>query len=307
MSDALVVFVGFVVFCCWFVWGWFLCCLVCCCFITLSALKKKTCPEAGMAIREVGVQRRLIRISTICVCSGSCGLEMDAMSVSLGSKELGINLFVMKKEAGYWKLKVILFNIYLTLCSSSRSLFPSHSLRSSDSWIFGCGWSLGLGARVTQVILRGLTGSCFICCHYYWEDIYIQSVLLLGMQKANDSYGDRKCVLKTSWGFTRLKQRASDELQSQKSVQQANLFSKAQSLTMILYRLVALSMSWHMQCMYFKLEKNPTFCQTCVSSITYFVPVKTLKHWLGHFYWFSSLELSMADSFKVSMFGWFLL
>lgn len=32
------------------------------------------------------------------VVNDSCGLEMEAMSVSLGSKELGINLFVMKKQ-----------------------------------------------------------------------------------------------------------------------------------------------------------------------------------------------------------------
>lgn len=72
--------------------------------------------------------------------NGSCGLEMEAMSVSLGSKELGNNLFLMKKEAGYWKLKVILVNVYLPICSSSRVLLPSHSQRSSESCgILGCG------------------------------------------------------------------------------------------------------------------------------------------------------------------------
>lgn len=114
----------------------------------------------------------------------------------------------------------------------------------------------------------------------------MQSVLLLGMQKANDSYGDRKCVLENSWGFTRLKQRASDELQSQKSVQQTNLLSKTQTLTMILYRLVALSMSWHMQCMYFRLEKKIILSNLCLLPVIYFVPVKILKYCLGHFCWF---------------------
>lgn len=62
-----------------------------------------------------------------------CSLVMEAMTVSLGSKELGINLFLMKKQADYWKLKVILFNVYLPVYSSSRILFPKRSQRSSDS------------------------------------------------------------------------------------------------------------------------------------------------------------------------------
>lgn len=29
----------------------------------------------------------------------------------------------------------------------------------------------GHGARVTEVILREVTESCFVCCHYFWEDV----------------------------------------------------------------------------------------------------------------------------------------
>lgn len=190
-----------------------------------------------------------------------CGLEIEAIIVSLGSKELGINLFLMKKEAGYWKLKVILFNVYLPVCSSSRILLPKLSQRSSDSCgILGCGWSLWSWCWSDRRSNRALL---------YLLSLFLGRCLNTVSTVAGNAEGEwqlqrQKMCIKNNWGFTRLKQRASDELQSQKSVQQTNLFSEAQSLTMILYRLVALSMSWHMQCMYFKLEKKIWLCQTCV-------------------------------------------
>lgn len=68
-----------------------------------------------------------------------CGLEMEEITVSLGSKELEINLFLMKKKAGYWKLKLILLNVYLPICSSSRMLLPRVHRGSHSSGILGCG------------------------------------------------------------------------------------------------------------------------------------------------------------------------
>lgn len=29
----------------------------------------------------------------------------------------------------------------------------------------------GHGAGVIEVILREVTGSCLVCCHYVWEDV----------------------------------------------------------------------------------------------------------------------------------------
>lgn len=48
------------------------------------------------------------------------GLEVKTMIVPLGRKGEGIHLSLRKKnkEAGYWKLKVILFNVSLLVCSS---------------------------------------------------------------------------------------------------------------------------------------------------------------------------------------------
>lgn len=65
-----------------------------------------------------------------------CGLEMEEITLSLGSKELGINLFLMKKEAGYWKLKVILFNVYLPVCSFLRMLLPKGSQKLRQLWLW---------------------------------------------------------------------------------------------------------------------------------------------------------------------------
>lgn len=31
--------------------------------------------------------------------------------------------------------------------------------------------SSGHGARVIEVILREVTGSCLVCSHYFWEDV----------------------------------------------------------------------------------------------------------------------------------------
>lgn len=64
-----------------------------------------------------------------------CGLEIEEITVSLGRKELEINLFLMKKEAGYRKLQVILFNVYLPVCSSSRILLPKGSQKLRRLWL----------------------------------------------------------------------------------------------------------------------------------------------------------------------------
>lgn len=58
----------------------------------------------------------------VVVVNGSTwfGLEVKMVIMLLGRKKEGIHLSLRKKnkEAGYWKLKVILFNDYLLLCSS---------------------------------------------------------------------------------------------------------------------------------------------------------------------------------------------